>query len=97
MKSRRETTYYTKSLPEKVTYKLNVDNAQNLVDADSGLQDEAHIYCCDRNGKQVKYIVVLGLVDIQNNKNSFHRMQLLEGNDLKSYVKLIMSLMDSAR
>lgn len=76
-------------MPEKITYKLKdkqTENDQNLVDVESGCQDIAHIYCAELNGKQFRYIVVLGLVDIQNNKNSYYRMQLLEANDLKSYV-----------
>lgn len=74
-------------MPEKVTYKLSTDREHNLVDAESGLQAESHIYCGELDGKQFKYMVVLSLVDIQSNKNSYHRMQLLEANDLKSYVK----------
>ncbi|XP_031628011.1 poly [ADP-ribose] polymerase-like isoform X2 [Contarinia nasturtii] len=80
VKSRRETIYYTKSVPEKITYKIN-DGGSNLVDYDSGLQQTAHIFCEEVNGKQLKYIVICGLVDIERNKNSYFRMQLLESND----------------
>lgn len=60
-------------------------HAENdLVDVDSGLKGTAHIYCGELNGEQMKFMVVLGLVDIEMNKNSYYRMQLLESNDCKS-------------
>lgn len=63
------------------------NNEQHLVDPDSGLKETAHIYCGEINGREMKYMVVLGLVDIEQNKNSYFRMQLLESNDSrdKSY------------
>ena len=59
-------------------------NEYNLVDPESGLKETTHVYCEETNGKQIKYMVVLGLVDIELNKNSYFRMQLLESNDSKS-------------
>lgn len=46
------------------------------VDPDSGLVDIAHVYT---DGKD-KYTCVLGLSDVQTNKNSFYKIQLLESN-----------------
>lgn len=46
------------------------------VDPDSGLDDIAHVYT---DGKD-KYTCVLGLSDVQTNKNSFYKIQLLESN-----------------
>lgn len=50
------------------------------VDPECGLAENAHVYW-DKNGNNKKYSVILGLVDIQSNKNSYYRMQLLESND----------------
>ncbi|XP_055294949.1 poly [ADP-ribose] polymerase-like [Sitodiplosis mosellana] len=83
VKSRRETVFYTKSLPEKLTYKWKDGSA---VDPECGLADNAHVYCGDAgNHKDVEYSVVLGLVDIESNKNSYYRMQLLESDEIKLY------------
>lgn len=107
--------YYTQSIPEKVTYKIqgtksmnprtllciftfslafeksilicnqtHLDNENNLVDPESGLKEIAHVYCGELNGKRIRYMVVSALVDIQCNKNSYFRMQLLESNDSQS-------------
>ncbi|KAG4065356.1 hypothetical protein HA402_012301 [Bradysia odoriphaga] len=86
VKSRRETLYYTETVPDKIRYKLCAnDSDKNLVDADSGLRDNAHIYVGEWKGVQMKYIVILGLVDIQCNRNSYCRIQLLEANDKQTY------------
>lgn len=45
------------------------------VDPESGLDEEVHVY--------TDYSVNLGLVDIENNKNSYYRMQLLESDKTK--------------
>lgn len=61
------------------------DQENDLVDVESGLKGSAHVYCGElQPGKQMKYMAVLGLVDIEMNRNSYYRMQLLESNDLKS-------------
>lgn len=63
---------------------IEIDKGFNLVDPDSGLKETTHVYCGEFCGRQIKFMAVLGLVDIENNKNSYHRMQLLESNDYKS-------------
>lgn len=56
----------------------------SAVDPECGLADNAHVYCGNAQERQdVKYSVVLGLVDIENNKNSYHRIQLLESDEIK--------------
>jgi len=55
-----------------------------FVDAESGLEKQAHIYCAEKYGRRVSYSVVLSLVQIENNKNSYYRLQLLESNDKKN-------------
>lgn len=47
------------------------------VDPDSGLEDVAHVYE-DRNKE--KWTAVLGLTDVQNNRNSFYKLQLLQAD-----------------
>lgn len=47
-----------------------------VVDPDSGLDDIAHVYS---EGK-LKYFAILGKVDIQNDKNSYYKLQLLESD-----------------
>ncbi|XP_037946866.1 poly [ADP-ribose] polymerase [Teleopsis dalmanni] len=64
---------YTKSVPKSITLKLKDGMA---VDPDSSLQDIAHVYI---KGKD-KYNVVLCMTDIQKNKNSFYKLQLLESD-----------------
>lgn len=53
------------------------------VDPECGLEDNAHVYCRLIDGNQVNFSVILGLVDIDNDKNSYYRIQLLESNDQK--------------
>ncbi|XP_067616114.1 poly [ADP-ribose] polymerase isoform X1 [Eurosta solidaginis] len=67
---------YTKSFEKPITLKIKDGLA---VDPESGLQDVAHVYL-DRKDK---YSIVLGLTDIQRNKNSYYKLQLLE-SDLKN-------------
>lgn len=57
----------------------------NEVDPECGLAKKAHIYCKTLAGDYIiPYSVVLGLVDIECNKNSYYRMQLLESNRLRT-------------
>lgn len=46
------------------------------MDPDSGLEDIAHVY---RDAK-LKYFAILGIVDIQKDKNSYYKLQLLESD-----------------
>lgn len=73
VKSLKSKSIYTKSAPTSKTLKVKNGMA---VDPDSGLDDVAHVYS---RGKD-KYNVVLGLTDIQQNKNSFYKLQLLEAD-----------------
>ncbi|KAL5288318.1 PARP1 family protein [Megaselia abdita] len=63
---------YTKSVPKSMKLTLKDGMA---VDPDSGLEDVAKVYV---RGKD-KYNVVLGLTDIQRNKNSYYKLQVLVG------------------
>lgn len=72
-KSSKSKSIYTKSVPKSLTLKVKDGLA---VDPDSGLEDVAHVYV---KGKD-KYNVVLGLTDIQRNKNSYYKLQLLESD-----------------
>ncbi|RZF40692.1 hypothetical protein LSTR_LSTR007983 [Laodelphax striatellus] len=67
---------YSKSGSSKVKLKVQGGTA---VDPDSGLVDEAHVY---KKGDDI-YSVVLGLTDVQRDKNSFYKLQILESNDTK--------------
>ncbi|XP_055300035.1 poly [ADP-ribose] polymerase-like [Sitodiplosis mosellana] len=73
---------YTQSLPEKITYKWKDGCA---VDPESGLEDDAHVYSEIINGKRMEFSVILGLVDIENDKNSYYRIQMLESNQQNMY------------
>lgn len=73
-KSSKSKSIYTKSVPKSVTLKIKDGLA---VDPDSGLEDVAHVYVSRNNDK---YNVVLGKTDIQRNKNSYYKMQLLESD-----------------
>lgn len=73
IKSSKSKSIYTKSVPKSVTLKMK--NGL-VVDPGSGLENVAHVYV---NGDD-KYNVVLGLTDIQRNKNSFYKLQLLEAD-----------------
>lgn len=56
----------------------------NEVDQECGLNENAHVFRQFVNQREIKYSVILGLVDIQNNKNSYYRMQLLESIDRRT-------------
>ncbi|KAH8380159.1 hypothetical protein KR009_009295 [Drosophila setifemur] len=77
-KSLKSKSIYTKSVPSSKTFKVKDGMA---VDPDSGLEDVAHVYA---QGKD-KYNVVLGLTDIQRNKNSYYKLQLLEADKKSKY------------
>ncbi|XP_034661708.1 poly [ADP-ribose] polymerase isoform X1 [Drosophila subobscura] len=77
-KSSKSKSIYTKSVPKSKTLKVKDGLA---VDPDSGLEDIAHVYV---QGKD-KYNVVLGLTDIQRNKNSYYKLQLLEADKGSRY------------
>lgn len=66
------------SMPEKMTLKLK---GGGVVDPDSGLEDKAHVL----KAKDTLYSVVLGIVDIQNDKNSYYKMQILEDDKGKKW------------
>lgn len=40
---------------------------------------KVHVYCRD----DLRYVAVMALVDIVENKNSYYRIQLLESDDMK--------------
>ncbi|KAF2885554.1 hypothetical protein ILUMI_20622 [Ignelater luminosus] len=69
---------FKSSMPSKVKLKLKNGGA---VDPDSGLEDCAHIY---QSGND-KYTAVLGLTDIQKQKNSYYKLQLLQADTGKRY------------
>ncbi|XP_011882597.1 PREDICTED: poly [ADP-ribose] polymerase isoform X2 [Vollenhovia emeryi] len=74
---------FEKSSSGKVKVKVKSGGA---IDPDSGLENTAHIY---QKGKD-KYTVTLGLTDIQSQKNSYYKMQILE-HDHKSWYWLFRS------
>lgn len=49
------------------------------VDPESGLDDVAHVY---QQGKD-KYNAILSLTDLQKQKNSYYKIQLLEADNKK--------------
>ena len=51
------------------------------VDPECGLNESVHVYSSIINDRQMYYSVVLGLVYNEQNKNSYHRMQLLQSNE----------------
>ncbi|CAG9763321.1 unnamed protein product [Ceutorhynchus assimilis] len=65
---------FTSNVPSKIKLKLKGGTA---VDPDSGLEDIAHVYV-DR--EKAKWSVVLGLTNVQDNKNSFYKLQLLQSD-----------------
>ena len=65
---------YTKSVPKSKTLKLKGGIA---VDPDSELDDIAHVYKKDKNEI---YNVVLNNVNIQKDKNSYYKMQVLKSD-----------------
>ncbi|XP_017873447.1 PREDICTED: poly [ADP-ribose] polymerase [Drosophila arizonae] len=78
IKSSKSKSIYTKSVPKSVTLKMK--NGL-VVDPGSGLENVAHVYVKGDD----KYNVVLGLTDIQRNKNSFYKLQLLEADTKNKY------------
>lgn len=74
-KSSKSKSIYTKSVQKSVTLKLKDGLA---VDPDSCLEDVAHVYVSHNNDR---YNAVLGITDIQRNKNSYYKLQLLEGDN----------------
>ncbi|XP_055838265.1 poly [ADP-ribose] polymerase [Episyrphus balteatus] len=78
LKSSSSKSIYTKSVPKSI--KLTVKDGL-AVDPDSGLDREAHVYV---DGKD-KYSVVLAQTDIQTNKNSYYKMQLLQADTKNRY------------
>ncbi|KAK9891936.1 hypothetical protein WA026_017419 [Henosepilachna vigintioctopunctata] len=72
-KSKSSKSIYTKSVPNKTKLTLKGGLA---VDPESGLEKKAHVY---QDGDD-KYTVVLGITDIQKQKNSFYKLQLLESD-----------------
>lgn len=102
--SRRDADVYTKSLPQKITYKWKGEQYSSLkyssiygkpinkiylivdgcvVDPECGLEDNARVYCQKQQGREIKYSVNLVLVNIEDDKNSYYRMQLLQSNEHK--------------
>lgn len=77
-KSKSKKSIYTKSVPSKVTLKLKGGLA---VDPDSGLDDVAHVYKRDK----MIFNCVLNKVDIQTDKNSYFKMQVLEADKGNKY------------
>ncbi|XP_022914189.2 poly [ADP-ribose] polymerase [Onthophagus taurus] len=69
---------FAKSGPSKI--KLTVKGG-TAVDPDSGLEGSAHVYV---NGSD-KFTAILGLTDIQKQKNSFYKLQLLESDKKNRY------------
>lgn len=53
----------------------------NEVDPECKLNENARVFRRCINQREVKYSAILSLVDIQNNKNSYYRMQLLESTE----------------
>lgn len=69
---------YSKGSKKVASVKLKNGAA---IDPDSGLSDVAHVY--QREG--VLYTSVLGLTDIQKNKNSYFKIQVLQSDDFRRY------------
>ncbi|CAH2012006.1 unnamed protein product [Acanthoscelides obtectus] len=75
----KSASIYTKSVPDKMKIQIKGGTA---VDPDSGLEHKAHVY---QRGKDDIYSVVLSLTDIQTKRNSYYKLQLLEGDKHKKY------------
>ena len=63
--------FMSKEMPKSVKMKLK---GGGFVDPESGLEDKAHVL----KVKNAVYSVVLGSVSIQEDKNSFYKLQVLE-------------------
>ncbi|XP_050310535.1 poly [ADP-ribose] polymerase [Anthonomus grandis grandis] len=70
---------FTSAVPSKIKLKLKGGSA---VDPDSGLEDIAHVY---EDSNKEKYTAVLGLTDIQTNRNSYYKLQLLQSDKGNRY------------
>lgn len=70
---------YTKSVPSKIKLKLKGGSA---VDPDSGIENIAHVY---EDPNKDKYSVVLGITDVQSDKNSYYKLQLLQSDSGSRY------------
>lgn len=69
---------YEKSVPKSMTVRLKNGSA---VDPDSGLDDVAHVY---KEGK-THWTCVLSKTDVQKQKNSYYKLQLLEADNNRQY------------
>lgn len=76
---------FTKSVPSTMKVKVKGGAA---VDPDSKLDDIAHVY----KKKNDLYTAVLGITDIQNGKNSYYRLQVLESDAGNRYLSTGFSL-----
>jgi len=76
--SGKESSSGHKSGGDKLKLKLK---GGGVVDPDSGLADEAHVY----KSKESLYSVVLGVVDIQKDRNSYYKLQVLEHDKKKKW------------
>ncbi|XP_066147801.1 poly [ADP-ribose] polymerase [Euwallacea fornicatus] len=65
---------FVSAVPSKIKLQLKGGSA---VDPDSGLECKAHVY---EDSHKEKWTAVLGLTDVQKNKNSFYKLQLLQGD-----------------
>ena len=65
-------------MPEKLKLTLK---AGGVVDPDSGLEDKAHVL----KTKTSMFSVVLGIVDIQQGRNSYYKLQVLEHDQKDKY------------
>lgn len=75
-------TMYDKVKPSDKQQVVKVKNGSH-VDPESGLEEVAHVY---RDKKtNALYNAVLNYIDIQKNKNSYFKMQLLEGDRGSNY------------
>ncbi|KAM7363583.1 poly-(ADP-ribose) polymerase [Cochliomyia hominivorax] len=79
VKSSKSKSIYTKSVPKSMTLTIKDGLA---VDPDSGLEDVAHVYVSQNKDK---FNIVLGITDIQSNKNSYYKIQLLESDNKNKY------------
>lgn len=71
VKEKSGSNFLKKEMPKSVKMKLK---GGGFVDPDSGLQEKAHVL----KVKDALYSVVLGSVNIQEGKNSFYKLQILE-------------------
>lgn len=65
---------------DKTTQKVTLKGGL-VVDPESKLEKLAHVY---RKGEDI-YSVVLSVTDVQQNKNSFYKLQILEGDIKNKY------------